>query len=119
MGTIRLKRAFDPPRDADGRRFLVDRIWPRGVRKDDLKLDRWLKDAAPSDDLRRWFGHAETRWPEFAHRYRAELEHKVPVLEPLLDALREGDITLVYAARDGQRNNAVVLKAFLEALHLL
>ena len=111
---IRIKRAYDPPEAGDGQRFLVDRIWPRGIKKENLKLEGWLKEAAPSDELRRWFGHAEERWPEFKRRYRVELESQPEALQPLLEAARAGDIILVYGARDEQHNNAVVLKAYLE-----
>jgi uncharacterized protein YeaO (DUF488 family) len=111
---IRLKRAYESPEAGDGQRFLVDRIWPRGVKRENLKLDGWLKDIAPSDELRRWFGHAEERWPEFERRYRAELESQPESWQPLLEAARAGDVTLVYGARDERHNNAVVLKVYLE-----
>lgn len=111
---IRLKRAYDPPADDDGERYLVDRLWPRGVRKDDLRLTAWLKDAAPSADLRRWFGHDPAKWPEVRERYRRELEDHPGVWQPLLDAARRGTVTLVYAARDPEHNNAVVLREVLE-----
>jgi uncharacterized protein YeaO (DUF488 family) len=105
--------------DADGagpgRRFLVDRLWPRGVRKDALPLDGWLRDVAPSAELRRWFGHDVERWPEFRRRYLAELEEAPDAVRPLLEAAREGDVTLLYAARDAEHNNAVVLREHLLA----
>jgi len=112
---IHLKRVYDPPEITDSRRFLVDRLWPWGIKKEVLRLDGWLKDVAPSDELRRWFGHAEDRWPEFQRRYRAELNQKKELLRPLLEAARQGDITLVYGARDERHNNAIVIKACLEA----
>lgn len=98
-----------------GRRvFLVDGIWPRGVRKADLQLDGWVKDAAPSADLRRWFGHDANRWPEFRARYRAELDQRGgSALAPLVDAVREGPVTLLYATADTEHNNAVVLREHL------
>lgn len=111
---IGLKRAYDEPEAAGGRRFLIDRLWPRGVKKEKLLLDGWLKEVAPSDELRRWFGHDPERWTAFQQRYRAELDQKPESWRPLLAAAREGDITLVYSARDTQNNNAVVLKAYLE-----
>lgn len=111
---IRLKRAYDPPSDDDGERYLVDRLWPRGVRKDDLQIDGWLKDAAPSADLRKWFGHDPEKWPEVRERYRRELEERPEAWQPLLDAARRGTVTLVYAARDVEHNNAVVLREVLE-----
>ncbi len=113
---IRIKRAYEPPDEADGRRFLVDRIWPRGVKKVDLRLEGWLKELAPSDELRRWFGHREDRWSEFERRYRLELQSKNEILRPLLEQLHDDDITLVYGARDEQHNNAVVLKKVLKEL---
>lgn len=111
---IHLKRAYDEPEKADGRRFLVDRLWPRGVKKKDLALDGWPKDAAPSTELRRWFGHDPQKWPEFQQRYRSELDGKPESWQPLLTAAREGNITLVYGTRDMEHNDAVVLKAYLE-----
>ncbi len=111
---IQLKRAYDEPEPADGRRFLVDRLWPRGVKKEELALDGWHKDAAPSTELRRWFGHDPEKWPEFQRRYWIELDGKPESWQPLLTAAGEGDITLVYGARDTEHNDAVVLKAYLE-----
>ncbi len=111
---IRLKRAYDPPAGEDGARLLVDRIWPRGVKKEDLQIRAWLKDVAPSDELRKWFGHDPKKWPEFQERYFAELDAKPEALAPLRDAVGEGDVTLVYGAKDTEHNNAVALKAYLE-----
>jgi len=111
---IRVKRAYDPPAPEDGKRFLVDRLWPRGVKKEALKLDGWLKDVAPSDALRRWFGHDPAKWEEFQRRYFAELEAKPESWRPLLEAARAGNVTLLFSARDEAHNNAVALKAFLE-----
>jgi uncharacterized protein YeaO (DUF488 family) len=110
---IRIKRAYDAAEAGDGRRFLVDRLWPRGVRKEALPLDGWLKDVAPGDELRRWFGHDPDRWPEFQRRYRAELDANADGWRPLLQAARAGDVTLVYGARDTDHNNAVVLRDYL------
>ena len=111
---IRLKRAYDPAATSDGRRVLVERLWPRGVSKTRLRLDEWAKDAAPSPELRRWFGHAPGRWPEFRHRYFAELRAHPASWQPLLSAARRGRVTFVYAAHDEARNGAVALKAFLD-----
>lgn len=111
---IRIKRAYDPPAPGDGRRFLVDRLWPRGIGKEALKVDGWTKEAAPSDGLRRWYGHDPSRWEEFRRRYREELEANRAAWEPLLEAARSGDLTLVYSARDEERNNAAVLQEHLE-----
>jgi len=111
---IRTKRAYEPPTAEDGTRFLVDRIWPRGVKKEALDIEGWLKQVAPSDDLRRWFGHDPEKWDEFRERYFAELESKQEALDPLRDAAEQGTVTLVYGAKDTEHNNAVALKAFLE-----
>ncbi len=110
---IQLRRAYEPPSPHDGRRFLVDRLWPRGKTKASLQLDAWVKDVAPSTELRKWFGHDPAKWPEFKERYRQELEAHPEVLAPLRDAAREGPITLVYGAKDEQHNEAVVLKEVL------
>ncbi len=111
---IRLKRVYDPQEPSDGMRFLVERLWPRGMRKEDLKLDSWFKDVAPSDALRRWFGHDPAKWEEFQRRYTAELEDNPETWQPILEAAQRGDITLIYSARDTEHNNARALKAFLE-----
>ena len=110
---FKLKRAYDDPEASDGPRYLVDRIWPRGVKKDALKLDGWIKDVAPSSELRRWFGHDPQKWAEFRKRYFAELDKKPEAWRPLLDAGRKGTVTLVYSAQDSQHNNAVALAEYL------
>jgi uncharacterized protein YeaO (DUF488 family) len=110
---IRLRRVYEPPHATDGRRFLVDRLWPRGVAKADAHLDAWLKEVAPSTELRRWFGHDPARWDEFRRRYRGELADRPEALTPLLAAARLGPITLVYAARDERHNAAIVLRGLL------
>jgi uncharacterized protein YeaO (DUF488 family) len=112
---IALKRAYDAAESSDGARFLVERLWPRGVRKADLPLDGWLKDVAPSAELRRWFGHDPRRWEEFRRRYFAELRKHEKALEPLLAAARKGPTTLVYSARDTKHNAAVALRDHLLA----
>lgn len=117
MPAIRLKRAYDEPADSDGYRILVDRLWPRGVKKTDLKLDAWAKDLAPSSQLRTWFGHDPEKWTEFRRRYRTELAHANAerTIAELLDAARPNRIvTLIYAARDRERNEAVVLQDAFE-----
>jgi uncharacterized protein YeaO (DUF488 family) len=108
-----LKRAYEPAARADGRRFLVERLWPRGVRKADLPLDGWLKDVAPSPELRRWFAHDPAKWIEFRRRYFAELRSREAALEPLRAAARTGPVTLVYGARDTEHNAAVALREYL------
>ncbi|HXF37751.1 MAG TPA: DUF488 family protein [Actinomycetota bacterium] len=95
-------------------RFLVDRVWPRGVSRDALRPDGWLREAAPSDELRRWFGHDPKRWEGFKRRYFAELDARPEAWRPLLEAAREGDVTLLFGARDEERNNAVALREYLE-----
>jgi uncharacterized protein YeaO (DUF488 family) len=111
---IDLKRAYDPPAKSDGRRILVDRIWPRGIAKDDLRIDAWLKDVAPSTGLRKWFGHDPAEWDEFKKRYARELEQRPEALEELLEKARAGHVTLVFGAKDIEHNNAVALKEILE-----
>ena len=113
MGRILLARAYDddlPP----GRRFLVDRVWPRGVRAEHLGAT-WLKEVAPSAELRRWFGHDPARWEEFRRRYTAELDARPEAWAPLRDAAGEGDVVLLFGARDAEHNNAVVLRDHLRA----
>ncbi len=112
---LKIKRVYDPVGDGDGFRFLVERLWPRGVRKDALKLDAWLKDVAPSVELRRWFSHDPGKWDEFRLRYRAELKKNRAALEPILTAMRKDRVTLLYSAHDQVHNNAVALKEFLES----
>lgn len=114
-GMITLKRAYEPVAREDGTRLLVERLWPRGVKKDALRLDAWIKDVAPSTKLRQWFGHDPTKWPQFQRRYRAELERNEEALEPILKAARRGRVTLIYSSHDQERNNAVVLKAYIES----
>ena len=114
MTQVHLRRAYEPATPEDGRRVLVDRLWPRGVSKERAALDLWAKDVAPSSDLRRWFGHDPARWEEFARRYRQELDAHPEVLQPLLQAAADGPLTLVYGARDTRHNEAVVLQQILE-----
>ncbi|MEJ2601169.1 MAG: DUF488 domain-containing protein [Anaerolineales bacterium] len=111
---IAVKRAYESPAAEDGQRFLVDRLWPRGVKKEDLQLDGWVKEVAPSDELRKWFGHDPDKWQEFTQRYRSELENSPGAWQPLLQAAERGDVTLIYSARDTEHNNALVLQDFLE-----
>lgn len=113
---VALKRVYEPPSDADGTRILVDRLWPRGLSKDRARVDLWLKQIAPTTELRQWFGHDPANWTEFQHRYRAELEANGDVVCELKAALADGPATLVYGARDEERNDAVVLAAYLADL---
>ena len=112
---IQCKRIYDPPSAGDGCRILVDRLWPRGVARDDARLDDWLKELAPSNELRRWFGHDPGRWEEFQERYRAELAGQGPTLERLQEMAARGPVTLLFAAKDEKHNNAVVLQELLNA----
>jgi uncharacterized protein YeaO (DUF488 family) len=112
---IKLKRAYENASRDDGTRFLVERLWPRGVKKDALRLDAWLKDVAPSTELRQWFGHVPSKWSEFQRRYRVELGRNAEALGPILKAARRGRVTLVYSSHDQEHNNAVVLKAYVES----
>ena len=111
---IRLKRAYEAPGEADGRRILVERLWPRGVTKEAAALDDWMKEIAPSAELRKWYGHAPDRWPEFQKRYRRELKDNRGLVEELSAICDAGTVTLVFAAKDVARNSAAVLKAVLE-----
>lgn len=112
--SIRTRRVYEPPRPEDGYRVLVDRLWPRGLSRAALKLDAWMKEAAPSHELRRWFAHNESRWDEFQKRYFEELDHQPAQVEALLGWARQGTLTLLFAARDEAHNNAVALKTYLE-----
>ncbi len=111
---IRVKRVYNPPDREDGTRVLVDRLWPRGARKDKVKLTLWLKDIAPSDDLRRWFGHDPARFEEFSRRYRAELGANKDTVGRLEELVEAGPVTLLYAAHDEAHNNARVLADYLK-----
>lgn len=112
--TIRMRRVYDPPGHDDGCRVLVDRIWPRGVSKEAARIDAWLKEIAPSDGLRKWFGHDPEKWSEFRRRYFAELEEKEVLVAELVGMAQGERLTLVFGAKDGEHNNAVALKEYLE-----
>lgn len=111
---IRVKRVYEPAETGDGKRFLVERLWSRGMKKEALHMAGWIKDVAPSDVLRRWFGHDPGKWEEFQRRYRAELEEDPVAWRTLLAEARQGDVTLLYSAHDQEHNNAIALKSFLE-----
>lgn len=112
---IKVKRAYDAPSKQDGTRVLVDRIWPRGLKKNDAAIDHWLKTVAPSSELRQWFRHDPKKWREFCQRYGAELEDKQDEVRFLREQSQSGALTLVFAARDIAHNNAVALKDYLES----
>jgi uncharacterized protein YeaO (DUF488 family) len=111
---LKTKRVYERAEAGDGARFLVDRLWPRGIKKEALEMKAWLKDVAPSQALRKWFAHDPARWQEFQQRYRAELESNPDAWQPILEAAEQGDVTLLYSARDTEHNSAILLKAFLE-----
>jgi uncharacterized protein YeaO (DUF488 family) len=113
IDAIHLKRAYDPATESDGLRILVERLWPRGVKKADLKADLWLKDVAPSTELRQWFGHRVGRWDEFRRRYRKELDAKPKEWVPILNDTKHSKVTLLYAAHDVLHNGALVLRDYL------
>lgn len=112
-GTIKLKRAYEEPSAQDGTRVLVDRLWPRGLTKQVARIDHWFKEIAPSPELRKWFGHDPGRWSDFRRRYTAELRQHGEQLKELRQLARRGTVTLVYAARDEEHNDAVVLRDVL------
>ena len=116
--SMTVKRAYDPPEAKDGRRILVDRVWPRGVTKDELRLDGWYRDLAPSTELRKWFGHDPERWPEFQKRYAAELRRAGmrERLSELATMAKRSKVTLLFGARDEEHNQAIVLRDYLKKL---
>ena len=111
---IRLKRVYDPPSGDDGERILVDRLWPRGLTKERVRIDLWLKEVSPTTELREWYGHDPARWEEFRRRYRAELSAKQDLVRTLKEKASQGTVTLVFSSREQLLNNAVALKIFLE-----
>jgi uncharacterized protein YeaO (DUF488 family) len=114
---IRLKRVYEPPSPEDGVRVLVDRLWPRGLRKADAAIDRWMKDIAPSTELRQWFGHDPERWQEFRRRYARELRQHATTIDELHELAQHKTVTLVFGARDEEHNDAVALREFLLRPH--
>lgn len=111
---ITLKRAYDPVSRTDGARFLVERLWPRGVTKTDLRIDAWLKDAGPSTELRKWFRHDPDKWADFRRRYFRELDSRPEAWHPIVSAARRGTVTLVYSSHDTHHNNAVALQHYVQ-----
>lgn len=111
---IKTKRVYDPPEPEDGARFLIDRLWPRGIKKDALNLNSWLKDITPSNQLRIWFGHEPEKWDEFRKRYFAELDSRTEAVRLLIESASHDNVTLLYSAKDTSHNNAIVLKEYLE-----
>ncbi len=113
---IQIKRVYDPAEKTDGSRVLVDRVWPRGLSKKKVRADLWLKDAAPSTELRKWFAHDPSRWEIFKKRYFAELQGNVDVIDQLLQFAEKGTLTLLFSAKETRYNQAVALKTFLESI---
>jgi uncharacterized protein YeaO (DUF488 family) len=111
---IQLKRVYDPPAKSDGVRILVERLWPRGIRKSDLVMDSWVKDAGPSTELRQWFSHDAAKWDEFKKKYFVELNSRPDSWKPIIESAGHHTVTLLYSSRDTEHNNAVALKQFLE-----
>ena len=112
---VRIKRAYLPAESSDGTRILIGRLWPRGLSKEKAKIDLWLKEIAPSTELRKWFGHDPEKWTEFKKSYKAELRKNKQAVGELKRALKDGPATLIYSARDEEHNDAVVLREFLKA----
>lgn len=110
---IQLKRVYDAAESGDGTRFLVERLWPRGIKKEALKMDAWIKDAAPSTELRQWFSHDPAKWKEFERRYAKELDQHTEALDPIRKAAKHGIVTLLFSSHDQEHNNAVALKEYL------
>lgn len=110
---IRIKRVYDPPERGDGRRILIDRLWPRGLKKEELKLDEWLKEIAPSNELRKWFSHDPRKYKEFKKKYAKELEGKSEILAKIKTEAKKGPLTILFSAKDAEHNNATALKELL------
>lgn len=115
--SVQLKRAYESQSESDGYRVLVDRLWPRGVSKQDAKIDLWLKEIAPSNDLRKWFGHDPAKWDEFRKRYAQELDNSPEIVKQLSNLVEEQPVTLIYGAKNEQFNQAVALKEYLDTKH--
>jgi uncharacterized protein YeaO (DUF488 family) len=111
---IKIKRAYDPLSSDDGKRILVDRLWPRGIKKEDAAIDEWLKDIAPSTELRKWYSHDPAKWGEFKKRYKIELKDKIGIVDRLRQESKKGTLTLLFSAKATELNNAVALKEFIE-----
>jgi len=111
---VRMKRVYDPYAPGDGKRILVDRLWPRGINKEDSKIDEWIKEIAPSTELRKWFSHDVTKWPEFRRLYKGELAERSDLVKRLIEDAKKGTITLLFAAKDTEHVNAAVLKEVID-----
>ena len=113
---IRIKRVYEEPEEIDGRRILVDRLWARGLSKENAKVDVWIKEIAPSTELRRWYGHDPNKWTEFKKRYTAELEANPNIVGAILEEVQAGIVTFLYSSKEVQLNNAVALKEYIESI---
>jgi uncharacterized protein YeaO (DUF488 family) len=113
---IRLKRVYEKPSQSDGKRVLVDRLWPRGLTKEQARIDEWMRDLAPSTELRKWYGHDPSKWTEFNERYRKELNKNLALVSKLAEQRRKGTVTFVFSSREEKLNNAVALKEYIESL---
>ena len=111
---LKIRRVYDPPSKADGRRVLVDRLWPRGMKKEAARVDEWMRDISPSDGLRKWFSHDPSKWKDFRIKFRKELKSKHDLVEKLRNYSRQGTVTLLFSAKDEEHNNAVVIKEVVE-----
>jgi uncharacterized protein YeaO (DUF488 family) len=116
MMELKLKRVYEPPADIDGMRILVDRLWPRGLSKAEAKIDSWAREVAPSSELRRWYQHEPEKWPEFQHKYIAELQSNPGPVQELIAKIGNGSATLLFSSKETRLNNAAVLKEYLQAL---
>jgi len=119
MKSVKIKRIYERPSPDNGRRILVDRLWPRGLTKEEAHVDGWLKDIAPSDELRRWFSHDPSKWQEFKDRYKRELQGKKEEIERIRKEAEKGTVTLLFSAKDTEHNNAVVLKEVIRTIVVL
>jgi len=113
---IKIKRIYDPPSPGDGQRILVDRLWPRGMKKEEAHIDEWLKEISPSNELRKWYSHDPAKWPEFKRRYRAEISRETDLLKRIKNEGKKGTVTLLFSSRELELNNATALKEIVEGL---
>jgi uncharacterized protein YeaO (DUF488 family) len=111
---LKIKRVYDEKSPADGKRILIDRLWPRGIKKEEIRIDEWLKEIAPSNELRKWFAHDPSKWKEFKERYFRELEGEKDLVDALVKQAASGTVTLLFAAKDTEHNNAIALKELVE-----
>ena len=111
---IKIKRVYGPPSSADGKRILIDRLWPRGLKKEEVRIDEWMKDIAPSGELRKWFGHDPEKWGEFKKRFFTELKDKKDLVDKLVSMARKGRVTLLFGSKEERFNNAVALREYIE-----